>query len=70
MHPSQAPESTASLPAPAPGTTRPAEVHWASIVHWPKFIKWNLMAAALFWLLVYQLSDTAEKLPDFVYVNF
>ena len=34
------------------------------------FVKWNLMASALFWLLAYRLSETAEKLPEFVYVNF
>lgn len=34
------------------------------------FLKWSIMAVTLFWLLVYHLSDSAGKLPDFVYVNF
>ncbi len=32
--------------------------------------KWGLMSAALFWMLVYLWSQSAEKLPGFVYVNF
>jgi hypothetical protein len=32
--------------------------------------KWGLMSAALFWMLVYVWSQSAEKLPGFVYVNF
>jgi hypothetical protein len=35
-----------------------------------RFAKWSFMTSALFWLVVYRLSDVAEKLPDFVYVNF
>lgn len=38
----------------------------ASHVVW----KWGLMSAALFWMWVYLLSQSAEKLPEFVYVNF
>lgn len=33
-------------------------------------LKWGLMSASLFWLAVYRLSQTAERLPDFVYVKF
>ena len=33
-------------------------------------LKWGLMASVLVWLLIYRLSEGAEKLPDFVYVNF
>ena len=32
--------------------------------------KWSLMAAAVFWMSVYQLSDHAARMPEFVYVNF
>ena len=34
------------------------------------FTKWSLMSAALFWLLVYKLSQQMVHLPEFVYVNF
>ena len=33
-------------------------------------IKVSLMLAALFWVLVYRLSESVAKVPDFVYVNF
>jgi hypothetical protein len=42
----------------------------AKTVFFWQFLKLNLMAAALLWLVVYRLSETAEKLPEFVYVNF
>ncbi len=32
--------------------------------------KWSLMVAAIFWVLVYKLSQTQAQLPEFVYVNF
>jgi hypothetical protein len=32
--------------------------------------RWSLMLAAIFWTLVYKLSETGVKVPDFVYVNF
>ena len=35
-----------------------------------QFCKWSSMSAAIFWMLVYVLSEAAEKLPNFVYVNF
>ena len=35
-----------------------------------EFLKWSAMAVALFWLLIYHLSQSAGQLPDFVYVNF
>jgi hypothetical protein len=35
-----------------------------------RFCKWSFMTAAVFWMVVYLLSETAEQLPDFVYVNF
>jgi len=28
------------------------------------------MAAMIFWTVVYKLSETGVKVPDFVYVNF
>lgn len=37
--------------------------------YWP-FIKWSIMSSALFWMLVYHLSQNARAIPDFVYVNF
>ena len=33
-------------------------------------LKLALMLAALFWMLVYRLSESAPNVPDFVYVNF
>lgn len=35
-----------------------------------KYCKWAAMSACLFWMLVYVLSESAQKLPNFVYVNF
>jgi hypothetical protein len=35
-----------------------------------QFCKWSVMSAAVFWMVVYLLSEAAEKLPNFVYVNF
>jgi hypothetical protein len=32
--------------------------------------KWALMAAAVFWIVVFRLSQQTVKLPEFVYVNF
>ena len=34
------------------------------------FLKWSLMTSALFWILVYHLSQSARRVPEFVYVNF
>jgi len=34
------------------------------------FFKWSVMAAAIFWALVYAESRESENLPNFVYVNF
>lgn len=34
------------------------------------FLKWSFMTCILLWLLIYELSEAGEKLPDFVYVNF
>ena len=45
---------------------------WARLTasdYWT-FLKWSAMATVLFWLLVYRLSESMGKLPDFVYVNF
>ena len=36
---------------------------------WP-FTKWSLMSTALFWVVIYKLSQEAVRLPEFVYVNF
>ena len=33
-------------------------------------LKWGLMSAALFWMLVFLSSESAKDLPNFVYVNF
>ena len=33
-------------------------------------IKWSIMVAGLFWMFVFRLSEQAEKLPDFIYVQF
>jgi len=38
-------------------------------VFW-SFAKWSFMFTALFWLLVYKLSQQMVHLPEFVYVNF
>lgn len=32
--------------------------------------KWAAMASAVFWMVVYNLSQQAVRLPEFVYVNF
>lgn len=32
--------------------------------------KWALMSAAIFWMVVYNVSRAGVDLPDFVYVNF
>jgi hypothetical protein len=37
--------------------------------HWTAF-KVSLMLAGLFWTLVYRLSESAAKVPEFIYVNF
>jgi hypothetical protein len=34
------------------------------------FSKWSLMCTALFWVVIYKLSQEASRLPEFVYVNF
>ena len=38
----------------------------------PRFtlVKWAAMAAAVFWTLIYQVSQQGASLPEFVYVNF
>jgi hypothetical protein len=33
-------------------------------------IKWSGMLIALFWVLIYKLSQQNLRLPEFVYVNF
>jgi len=35
-----------------------------------QFCKWAGMSAAVFWTAIYLLSESAAKLPNFVYVNF
>jgi len=37
---------------------------------WWKVLRWSLMVAAIFWMLVYRLGSDTNNLPDFVYVNF
>lgn len=34
------------------------------------FCKWSCMSACVVWMLIYMLSESAAKWPDFVYVNF
>ena len=33
-------------------------------------LKISLMLAGLFWTLVYRLSESATRIPEFIYVNF
>ena len=35
-----------------------------------RFVKWASMFLVLFWVIVFRLSESLEKLPEFVYVNF
>lgn len=35
-----------------------------------KVLRWSLMGAILFWVLVYRMSVQSSHLPNFVYVNF
>jgi hypothetical protein len=35
-----------------------------------KFCKWSAMSAAIFWMIIYMLSQAATRWPGFVYVNF
>ncbi len=42
--------------------------NWES-PYW-QFCKWSFMSAAVFWMVIYIVSEAAEKLPNFVYVNF
>jgi hypothetical protein len=35
-----------------------------------QFCKWAGMSAAVFWTTIYLLSESAARLPNFVYVNF
>jgi hypothetical protein len=35
-----------------------------------RFLLWSIMAAAVFWTLVYQAAQHDTSVPDFVYVNF
>ena len=37
---------------------------------WRMVFQWALMLAAIFWTIVYKLSESGVKVPDFVYVNF
>jgi hypothetical protein len=48
-------------------TKKPVAPTYAS--YW-LFCKWSMMAAAIFWMMIYMLSEKADKLPNFVYVNF
>ncbi len=48
-------------------TPPPASAAAASL---RQVFKWSLMSGALFWSLVYKLSASGLKVPDFVYVNF
>ena len=33
-------------------------------------LRLSLMLGAIFWVIVYKLSEAGLKVPDFVYVNF
>lgn len=33
-------------------------------------VKWSLMSSAVFWMIIYRLSQLAVRMPEFVYVNF
>jgi hypothetical protein len=33
-------------------------------------LKVSLMLSALFWTVIYRLSESVARVPDFVYVNF
>jgi hypothetical protein len=33
-------------------------------------LKWSLMWSAIFWMIVFRLSQQVVRLPEFVYVNF
>jgi hypothetical protein len=35
-----------------------------------RFLLWSIMAAAVFWTLVFQASQRDTTVPEFVYVNF
>lgn len=35
-----------------------------------KTLRWSLMVAAIFWMIVYRLGSETSNLPEFVYVNF
>ncbi len=35
-----------------------------------RLLKWSLMSGAVFWVIVFKLSERGIKVPDFVYVNF
>ena len=35
-----------------------------------RFCKWSCMSAGVLWMVIYMLSESAAKWPDFVYVNF
>ena len=33
-------------------------------------LKWALMVACIFWVLMYRIGSAADGIPEFVYVNF
>lgn len=35
-----------------------------------RVVVWAIMAAAVFWTLVYQRAQNASDIPEFVYANF
>ncbi len=35
-----------------------------------KLLRWSLMAAAVFWTLLFRMGMQAAEVPEFVYVNF
>jgi hypothetical protein len=44
-------------------TTTSSNAYWTAL-------KWSVMAAAIFWTLVYRLSEQRVELSGFVYANF
>ena len=36
----------------------------------PRFVKWALMSAVIFWTVVYKLSELEGPVSGFVYANF
>jgi hypothetical protein len=64
---SDVPAGVPSVSSPKPSLT-PA-IRSAQIGYWV-FIKWAAMIAAIAWILMYQLSEHAARMPGFVYANF